>query len=174
VSTLGWLIIAASGVWWTARTSLPFNPQSPGLSAERRTRLVLPEGWGFFTRDAREKDLLIAMRDDDATWHLQAPHASAQHLFGLHRRSRVLAIETGQIIEEARAPFVPCSDDWRVCAEQAKPHMLESKASRPYLCGDIALFRRPPVPWAWSNLLDPERMPTDLLRLRIRCNHGNG
>jgi antimicrobial peptide system SdpA family protein len=166
----GWSIVWALAVAWAATSSLPYNPLSPGLSAERRTRLVLPEGWGFFSRDPRERDLMVVRRAH-GDWRIEPPHADASNLFGLLRKSRALPVEASQVISELQQPFAPCSGDFRPCLDAAPIHELPADRARPFLCGDVAFLRRAPVPWAWSGLLAPERMPTDVLRTHIRCDH---
>ena len=147
--TLVWMLAFA----FVASAALPYNVLSPGLRAERWLRLVLPEGWGFFTRDAREPDLLIARKHGDR-WLLEPPHASASHAFGLLRLSRVLPVEASQLIAAASSSFSPCQlKDLEACIERAPLQRVPSDVQRPFLCGDVALVRRAPVPWAWADLM---------------------
>jgi antimicrobial peptide system SdpA family protein len=166
----GWLTIWAGAVLWAAVSSLPYNPLSPGLHAERRTRLVLPEGWGFFSRDPRERDLIVA-RKTAGQWQLDPPHADASNVFGLSRITRVIPIEASQILGELSQPLVPCDGTLEACLAAAPVHEVASSRRRPFLCGDVAFLRRAPVPWAWHALMTPEQMPTDYLRMHIRCEH---
>lgn len=166
----GWLIVWALAVVWAAISSLPYNPLSPGLAAERRTRLVLPEGWGFFSRDPRERDLIVARRSH-GRWQIEPPHADVTNWFGLRRTSRVLPVEASQVLTQLEKPLVPCAGELDTCLEAAPVHEVASDRARPFLCGEVAFLRRAPVPWAWHALLQPEQMPTDILRTHIRCEH---
>jgi antimicrobial peptide system SdpA family protein len=169
ITTSAWLFIWSIAVFWVAISALPYSPLSPGLRAERGTRLVMPEGWGFFTRNPREKDLIVARRDTHGAWRLEPPHASASHWFGLDRTSRVLPIEANQILGAVKGKFSPCTNGWQSCLEAAQVYVAPRDDRRPYLCGDAALVRRAPVAWAWQHLLEPERMPTDVFRFQVRC-----
>lgn len=167
----GWLALWGAFVVWTAVCALPHNPLSPGLGMERHMRLLLPEGWGFFTRDAREKDLLIAHFGSSGQLRIEPPHAHVDNAFGLLRKTRVLAVEANQILSESQARFTPCRGSLADCLAQAPVQKLASNAARPYLCGDLALLRRAPVPWSWIGLLSADEMPTEVYRARIRCHH---
>ena len=161
------------GIWWALVSSLPHNPQSPGLRAERGTRLVLPEGWGFFTRDPREADLILARLDENDEWRLEPPHASLDNLLGLRRLSRALPVESSQILHQVEPAFISCGDDnWRHCTAKAPVHEIQNPVPDAKLCGDVTFVRREPVPWAWADLLHPDDMPTNIFRTRIRCDHG--
>jgi antimicrobial peptide system SdpA family protein len=170
-ATGAWLMAWSVVVWWALITALPHNPQSPGLAAERGTRLVLPEGWGFFTRDPREPDLILVRRGADGAWAIEPPHASASNAFGLHRESRALPVESMRLLEHAPVAFAPCTGSWRECLDAAAPVALRNDVAQPLLCGDVAFLKRAPAPWAWADLMRPDDMPTDILRTRIECSH---
>jgi antimicrobial peptide system SdpA family protein len=170
-ATGAWFVAWAVVVWWAMVNSLPHNPQSPGLTAERSTRLVLPEGWGFFTRNPREADLILLRRRDGGAWEIEPPHASAKNWFGLLRESRALPVESMRLLKDAPAAFASCQGSWRECVDAAPAVALQNDVASPLLCGDVAFLRRAPAPWAWAPLMDGDQMPTDVLRTRITCAH---
>ncbi|MCR9163212.1 MAG: SdpA family antimicrobial peptide system protein [Nannocystaceae bacterium] len=165
-----WALPWAALVWWVLINALPHNPQSPGRTEEHQTRLALPEGWGFFTRDPREPDLILVRRASGGDWSIEPPHASAKNLMGLDRTSRAYPVETIRLLEDVRAGFVECEQRWDACLSAAPVHVVHNRRAEPVLCGDLGLLRRAPPPWAWAHLMSREDMPTSALRMEVVCD----
>lgn len=74
---------------YSAFGGLPYNSiHLPGVTAIAPVRW-LPQGWAFFSRDAREQDLYL-WRWSDGRWQpaSRAPHGEPRNLFGFARASR--------------------------------------------------------------------------------------
>ncbi len=169
-ATAAWIAPWVIAVWWVVINALPHNPQSPGRTREQQTRLALPEGWGFFTRDPREPDLILVRRSTGGQWATTPPHASAKNLMGLDRTSRAYPVETLRLLEGARFGFVECERDWSSCLSEARVNVVRNRRADPVLCGDVGLLRRAPPPWAWAHLMEREDMPTSALRMEVICD----
>lgn len=174
------MLVVALGLFWlgvalsSLHAALPTNPVT-SLFAEDRlaVRSVLPQGWAFFTRSPREERTLPFLRDEGGVWHEihTATHAEPRHAFGLNRRSRAQGVEVGLLLGEVSAaqwhdcggPVAGCLDEAEVVAR------LRNPSPAPSVCGDVALVRREPLPWAWSQDDTVENMPALVARLEVSC-----
>lgn len=154
--------------------ALPSNPVTNPITDDHLTvRSVLPQGWAFFTRSPREERILPFLRSDDGSWYqTHVPtHAEPRHVFGLDRTSRAKGVEVGLLLGEistdqwhdCEGPVAGCIDQAEVVAE------IRNHSPEPSVCGEAALVRRQPLPWAWSRNDTPENMPATVARVVVRC-----
>ena len=75
----GWLALFG----YSLHAGMPFNPVRLPFEDRFRASLLMPEGWKFFTRDAREERVFLYVKSD-GRWHaaMKTPHASATNAFG--------------------------------------------------------------------------------------------
>ncbi len=140
-------------------------------------RVLLPQGWGFFTRDPREARIIPFGLDTEGEWTELGlgPHSRARWLFGLDRRSRAQGLEIGTLFGAVPddawvdCDSGPTSMEPRACLDAASPLQVDNPSPIPSLCGQIGLVRREPVPWAWRGAADQIEMPAQVLRLDVRC-----
>ncbi|WP_075007689.1 SdpA family antimicrobial peptide system protein [Stigmatella aurantiaca] len=166
---------------WTTVTvyalhaALPHNPIHLPFEDQANIRMVLPEGWAFFTRDPRSDRMLPYIRGPGGqwTWASQTPNFQLQNSFGLDRAARAQGVELGLLLDEARdAGRQDCEDDPLACLEQAPVgQKLSNRSPRPTLCGQVGLVFQKAVPWAWSRSAQERRvtMPSKVLRLDVEC-----
>uniref|UniRef100_F4C9S6 Antimicrobial peptide system protein, SdpA family n=1 Tax=Sphingobacterium sp. (strain 21) TaxID=743722 RepID=F4C9S6_SPHS2 len=86
------MLVISSATFAVAIVSLPHNTLSSYLFTEKRTiNLLLPEGWAFFTKDARYTRSYFIIKDGDE-W-IQDPrirNATINNAYGAKRYGRVL------------------------------------------------------------------------------------
>jgi antimicrobial peptide system SdpA family protein len=157
---------------YAVHASMPHNAIE--LPGEKRfnAQIVLPEGWKFFTKDAREPRVLAFTREGGA-WRSSdfGPNADAR-FFGLDRVGRTQGVEIGLLLEAAKGePWSPCSGSPVECLDAATPvaEPIVNLAGAQTLCGDVALVRQAPVPWAWAHAAAETRMPSTVLRMTVQC-----
>lgn len=152
---------------------LPYTPVRLPFANELSTPVWFPQGWAFFTRDAREDDTLVFVREG-GTWRNAAarPYFQARYLFGLDRGSKSQGIEMGILAQQATSAVpLPCKEAPTVCLEKA-PVALTLQNPAPAhrtLCGEVGLVFQKPIPWAWSRSKRPIVMPSQVLKLEVRC-----
>ena len=175
----GAIVLAAPWVvllCYSLQAALPSNPVK--LPAQHRlllfARQVLPEGWSFFTRDPREKDVLLFTRSPERRWgsaHV-GPYARPRWVFGWSRRPRAQGLELGLLLASVT------KDDWRPCdaidaclgsAEGSPSVVVENISPVPTLCGDLALVSAEPVPWAWARNLGRFHQPQSVVFVHAEC-----
>jgi len=174
-TALGLLALVLAPAWgllfvYALHGAMSFNPIQ--LVGERELRVFMPQGWAFFTRDAREEDLLPFARRRGA-WASASigPHARRSNLFGLSRTGRAQGIEAGLLLKEIpETAWSPCRAAPADCFENlpsAGP--FRNISPRPTLCGDLGLALQKPIPWAWSASRRKPLIPSRVVRLSVSC-----
>lgn len=174
-----WLVSIVVALGWGITAALAFvnsvtdSPLKPRPRDRTNIMTVLPEGWGFFTRDPREAHTFLYRRSDAGWEHVSQRHADAANYFGFARLARVKMVETAALLDQ-----VP-SSRWSQFPAGAEPLALELQAVKvsnpainPLLCGELLVVERPPVPWAWSTARVPVRMAGRAVGLSVACRAG--
>jgi sporulation delaying protein A len=176
---LGAVALLLAALWtaigsYVVHSYFPANViELPGEAVARRDLpYVVPEGWAFFTRDAREERILLFRRAVDG-WHPAnlGPHAEARNIFGLDRASRAQGVELALLISGVGA------EDWTSCemapidcvAHAAFARSVDNVSPRPSLCGDVGVALQEPVPWVWASAGGSVTMPSRVIRLSVAC-----
>ncbi|SEU34443.1 SdpA family antimicrobial peptide system protein [Stigmatella erecta] len=177
---LGWLALGLIIGWSTVaayalHAALPYNPIQLPFADRFDIRLVLPEGWAFFTRDPRDDRMLPYVRGADAQWSMAShtPNFQPRNFFGIDRAGRAQGVEMGLLMEAAReAERQGCEEAPVACLERAPVARKVSNTSpHPTLCGEVGFVFQRAVPWAWSHSRREKKiiMPSKVLRLDIEC-----
>lgn len=166
------------GMYLVGLSSLPSNPVSLSVNSKFHVVSFLPEGWAFFTRDARENMLYVYRRMEDGRWELvNVPGSSLRYSFGLNRKGRAIGPEIAVLLRQID------SDDWVESRsplnnffqnDTLKKHVINDTAPLPACTGDIILQLIPPVPWAWSGSKKEIIMPYKIVRLYVKAANGKG
>lgn len=165
---LAWAVVVAYCVY----PALPYNSiHLPGARAAG-TLVLAPQGWAFFTRDAREEKQFVYGSSGDG-WRplLLVPHARFRNVLGLNRKSRAQGAELALLLHGAEM------DAWQRCEGAALTCLrtlpqgitVQNHSPNPTLCGIVAVISRPPVPWAWLRSSKPVEMPSRILPLQVVC-----
>lgn len=154
---LAWVV----PITYTLRFYLPYNASVLSRSTPSFLLLV-PEGWGFFTRDPREEDFFTYRRDESGAWEV-----ISQWAFGFSRRGRILAREAVSIVEQVEIQ-IDCRGDHVSCLDGIDAEaMIDTTYRDPGLCGDIGFVWQDPVPWAWAK--SAVVMPSRVGRVEVSC-----
>jgi len=175
VVTLGLGGIALAG---SVFHSLPSNVVSDtGLRSPLRIFSVdlAPQGWGFFTRDPSEADLLYYEEDLQPAW--TTPQGRPENLYGLSRTQRAQGPEAAALLESVG------EDDWFECMRGATfescveglrdvgPAATEAENASvvPTLCGTIVFAQSDPVPWSYRHLYEDTHIPRYVTEVSATC-----
>lgn len=172
---LGWSTVAA----YALHAALPYNPIKLPFEDHFDIRLLLPEGWAFFTRDPRDPRMLPYQRGADGQWTRasRTPNFQPHNLFGIDRGGRAQGVEMGLLMEQTRqVDRIDCEVEPTLCLERAPVgEKIRNRSPNPTLCGEVGFVFQRAVPYAWSRTnreKSPEKkiiMPSKVLRLEIEC-----
>lgn len=137
---------------------------------------LLPQGWAFFTRDAREVKTFLYLRNlsDGRLVPLLSSSFQAESYFGLSREKRKIAMEyalsSTEIDSSYWTTFKGNLDSLSRFIVHLKPHQLINKSMKPNFCGEIIAVKRNLTPWAWSSF-DNIVQPSQVIRLYVECKN---
>ena len=177
---LGGAVIALAIAWsllvlYAVHIELPANALDLPFEGSIKPPLqaVVPEGWGFFTRDPREVRLLPYVREAGA-WRAarEGPNGEPRNAFGFNRAARAQGVEMGLL--ETSIPtkaWKACATEIAACLDRiSAPVQVGNPTPAPTLCGDVGLVHRDPLPWAWAGSEpDETSMPSKVVRLTVKC-----
>lgn len=153
-------------------SALPYNPLSMSMPLQIGIKSIVPEGWGFFTKEPRGLDFYL-YRLIDGNWQRlePLPISAPGNAFGLNRRPRAIPVELVVLLDQLD------ESQW-IKSEVAAPHGLDelkdvsvtNPMEYPLLCGKLGVVRREPVPWAWSYAEREVTIPSWIVRLDIQCS----
>ncbi|MBK6923187.1 MAG: SdpA family antimicrobial peptide system protein [Deltaproteobacteria bacterium] len=175
VRSLGLLAVGLACAWsaiafYALRTALPHSPlELPGERAIDMRR-VLPQGWGFFTRDPQEPWRTTYVRDAGGWRPATDRQMSASQWWGAKRLARRVGAESAYLTEELWAIWsTPCEGSPLACLDAIEvAEELEAPFPGAMLCGEIAMVEQAPVPFAWRELGVVE-MPSLVMKVRVKC-----
>ncbi|ANN35627.1 TPA: SdpA family antimicrobial peptide system protein [Bacillus cereus] len=152
-------------------SGLPETPVSISGNTKSIFKQVLPQGWGFYSKDPRD-DLLSVINMDSQESAAAWPNNKLENVFGLDRSGRAQGTETGLIMASAS------EDNWKTCKKDPIECLKELPAEKqvnnilenPTICGDIGIINQKPVPWSWSKNKSKIKMPSKVLRVNVQCS----
>lgn len=167
------LLACLAGILVAAYPAVSFNPTKfPPPDRTSTVQMLLPEGFAFFTRNPRERDLYVYQRTD-STWTsaMLGPKSKPSNLFGFSRKSRMQSVETALLLSETtQEDWTDCETREEACfSELPVQDTVTNVQPAPTACGVVGFARREPVPWAWSNRADSLTMPSTITKLKISC-----
>jgi antimicrobial peptide system SdpA family protein len=159
------VLVAGLLVGYLVRAVIPVAamPAPPGRSV---ARVLLPEGWAFFTRDPRRPSPVVYTPDRDGRWR-PAPGRSRGPA-GLDRRDRARSGEVAMLMNRLDgAAWTECDHEPAACLATARKTETANTATVRTLCGDVGIILQEVLPWAWNDL--PTVLPSRVARLTVTC-----
>ena len=152
-------------------TALPYNALSVSVDLEFGVRSIVPEGWGFFTRDPREPDLYLYRQTGDGWVPFSTiPLAHPRNLFGISRTPRAIPVELAALLENvAEEDWTECDSDFREHVAELPRRRVVNKMPNAAITGTVCVVSREPVPWAWASETDSDDLPCWVVMLEVEC-----
>lgn len=166
-----WLGVLIYLIYKIALSALPYNPLSPGMKEKQGVMSVVPEGWGFFTRNPREVDQhLYFYKNNKWVRNPNSPISSWRNTFGLNRFPRAQSVELGMILSNINDTC------WKTASINLEHNNISDIASievfndspYPTITGRICILQQEPIPWAWSWNKDELAMPSKYVIVDVK------
>ncbi|TGE25414.1 SdpA family antimicrobial peptide system protein [Hymenobacter aquaticus] len=167
---LGFVLVAKAG-----QASVGTNATETSFQERYMFSVLLPEGWGFFTKNPRDAKTVLYTVGPDKTLALATyKNAAAQNLCGLSRRSRRLNLEFSRVMAQVQ------EKDWTRQQAYSLTELLHADTIAavviPYSTrhftqlakGDYVVKRFNVVPWAWAQYPEHFTNPEQYLKLTIK------
>jgi antimicrobial peptide system SdpA family protein len=133
----------------------------------------LPEGWAFFTKSPREKQLsLYSLHEGEAPMPVNLSENRAHLFSSFNRVDRARLTEVSSVLQ--RLPpsmWQNCEGGLDECLSSLSGEKILIKNNRlnAEICGDYVLALSEPVPWAWARLTKKGQMPASAVKITIEC-----
>jgi antimicrobial peptide system SdpA family protein len=157
----------------TAVAAMPFNTLNLSDNLRNTVMSLIPEGWGFFTKSPRDPEMQVAVLHNGRLMNLNIVSSfEAKYAFGFDRLSRAQGLEIDGLLSQLRTSSLwqGCQQNVSVCSQNLLVQkQLVNSVQFPTLCGNLVLFERRPVPWAYRD--NKTIMPSRLTRVEVVCSH---
>ena len=165
-------LVVFSPLAYGLRRALPHNPVRLPGGNDIFPAAYFPQGWSFFTRDAREPRLFV-FRQEGAKWKPAnaGPSFAPKYWLGFDRSGRAQGIEVGLLYAELpKDAWHECQSVPMVCLErEVAAFSLQNVTPSPTLCGRIGIALIPPVPWEWARTGRDITMPSKVIVGDVQC-----
>ncbi|PDY26976.1 SdpA family antimicrobial peptide system protein [Bacillus thuringiensis] len=154
-------------------SGLGSNPLSMNKDTNLIISSVLPQGWGFFSKDPRENQVGLYAEGKDSLEVLW-PNMKAKNVFGLYRKGRSQGVEMGTLTSKIKEQdWMECSEgNLQTCKKKAdeKPIKLDNPVTYPLLCGGYYMTKEKPVPWNYYKYSDSAYKVTNIVKVDVACS----
>jgi antimicrobial peptide system SdpA family protein len=120
---------------------------------KKHISFLLPQGWGFFTRDPREAITMAYKIENGELRELTVQNASVKNYLGFSRNSRFVGIDLSKILEQISsdtwkngkgdfAQQIPATPDTILVLQERLKFFPE---------GEYVFYQYQPIPFAWAD-----------------------
>lgn len=155
-------------------SSLPYNTIENKFHMSKIIFAPLPQGWAFFTRNPREAQLQLFVKDGKEWKPLNHYHSNRLSYDGLSRVSTKQLMQLSNIfnkIPEDR--YINCdSSNFQINKIGCVPntsYQVNNDFDEANLCGEYILCCQKIIPWAWIKHLENINMPSKIIKINIKC-----
>lgn len=162
IFTIFWIMLLSYFVITVFILSIGQNVYQENYSSftQKTINSVLPQGWGFFTRNPIETKYRIYSIEDSKLELVNRKNSSPQNLFGLSRKSRRFGYEFSKIYTSIKP------ENWNKpnneLIEKLKSNYLDTLTinSDYFLIkeGKYLIVKYENVPWAWSKQVKTDKI----------------
>jgi antimicrobial peptide system SdpA family protein len=148
-------------------SSAPLTPMTMSYSKSSTIYKIVPQGFAFFTRDAREPVVLFYEKNNNEYNLLNHSSADPDNMFGLLRSSRRTNIEIAHILSKIK------DENWQECPQGKRCNAdsvitIVNDFPSATLKGDYVAKMTTPIPWAWSKSKHEIIMKHKLIEISIQ------
>lgn len=181
VSTLCMSTLAVTSIIGNKLPSNVLTPSGPEGPVKLISNLFT-QGWGFFTRDAREDQVKIAVlppTSDRWTVIDQDGIMQAKYAFGLSRMSRAESIDINILFgaTDENTPWTECPPaTLSSCLEALSPETkvrVSPVIYEPICSSEVVLIRETPIPFAYRDLTRSKQTFATMLAVQCPGEHEN-
>jgi uncharacterized protein yitP len=155
-----WVLMIASLVAIVLFSLFPYSPlryQYRFINDEALT-MVVPQGWGFFTKDPQEPRVHYFVKDSNENWKKNdVANSDPKNLYGLSRLARLRGVEYGTIIDDNKSVIF---GKWERCNhtdisscitafDKKNPIAIKNTYPIKTFCGKMIVIEQKPNSWAY-------------------------
>ncbi|WP_313000541.1 SdpA family antimicrobial peptide system protein [Chryseobacterium gleum] len=156
-------------------SSIPFNPIQYKFNYVNQVYTYAPQGWAFFTREAKEDQVYIYKIENNKLKKISQKHANISNFVGLSRKVSKMTMEVeiiATMLDKKKFPKTTWNYDENLYGKIPDKFItIKNLIKSPILCGDYLIVYHSIVPWAWSKSAYKTKMPAKVIKVRITCQN---
>jgi antimicrobial peptide system SdpA family protein len=167
-----WLLFALHALFLIAVVRFfvkygPANPMKGDYWDRNIYQQVFPQGWGFFTKNPREPENSIYLRQPSGGWKNVTPNNfSWSNYLGLARKTRLCGGEITTL--QSQVPeSLWVKGDTKMDFDTLPVYPVKNPSKSKCFIGEYVITRDDRLPWAWSKDWDKVRIPSKAARMKI-------
>jgi len=165
-------IFLVSMLFLSILSALPTTPFTPSQEKKIYFSQILPQGWGFFSKNPRDEYIKVFDKNEEPT--VSWPNMRVSNLFGIDRKGRGQGTELALILNDIpQKNFKACDTTVKLCIEDIKMQKSErimNRTPEPTLCGEQFISINTPIPWAWSKSTDSKTQKVKIAKVNLVCS----
>lgn len=165
----------ALSVFWLIVIGYIFNATLPvvsggSFSQKMNTLSITPQGWGFFTKDTREEQLIVyQLGKGGDIQKFTKTNSSLSSFFGLSRKTRFIAMEAAHISAKISDTLWRKMEGGKLILDKNAPTDTLTNFIKPTnLVGDFFFVVMERIPWAWAG--NDIVMPYKYAKVHVHSN----
>lgn len=132
--------------------------------------ILVPQGWGFFTRNPREDRIKIYKYHNSGYAEILDKNFSTQNYFGISRKNRITLNEVLynlKIVGDSSWYQTRIVNDSLV---KSLPEVtIVNLAKDPLNCGKLLVIKEKTIPWAWRKHKGSLNPMKSLVKINLIC-----
>lgn len=162
--------------FWILFLSYVFKASIPIPSNEtfKRKALIfniIPQGWGFFTRDPRENEIWTYQILDNSILKVTETNGNLNSFYGASRRNRLINIELGFLVSQIHASsWIKMKGGKLIFDKKIHTDTIINSFNPLTIKGSFFIVEQERVPWAWSKNSDTIIMPYKYTKIYVKTN----
>lgn len=167
---IGITVLGLSILLYSIVNSLSVNPLSLSEKYILQLRQILPQDWGFFSKNPREGEFAFF---EDTGNKLNLPNANLSNAWGISRKGRAQGTEAGLLYRNIKNNSVlQCNDYLNDCIkkyENRKYTEIVNKTPNPTMCGRYKFFELENIPFAWAESTKEKYIAKKYYKVDVTC-----
>lgn len=147
------------------------NPIAPKFAKKKTIFSAFPQGWGFFTRNPREKILKLYRENENGDYvYLTKSNSSSEFYYGISKENRLQNWEVSTLIPKInKDKWIKNQRDSIYFNTTVKDTIINDFV-KPSLKGNYVIVLQERIPQAWSKHHKKIIMPYDYAKVYIKTD----
>lgn len=162
------ILVWLAGCVIVISASVGFTPFRVKASSKNKVFQMIPQGWGFFTRNPREEKLVVYQKRGDSLHKITQPNFSSANLYGLSRKGRLRQMQFGNFILSFNSQWKNCNSVVISECMADTIYIVENNFEHSSLKGEFLIQKQATLPWAWSRNRKVQPNPYEILAIDVQ------
>ncbi len=146
------------------------SPLEPNFSSKKTVFTFFPQGWGFFTRNPREKIIKLYKVDNEGkVISLIKSNSAREFYFGISKKNRLVNWEISTLIPKIpKTNWIKNQKDSLFFSKNKAKDTIINDFVKPSLRGTYIVVIQERIPQAWGEYYKKIVMPYDYAKVYIK------